>query len=995
MLELDEVIERFEQLIRKQGVVSIEPRKFFRDQWEVRESGNREETVVELLRVWMEYRWQAGLATTAEEAIAEFPEDAFSPTSRQLLAFEEQRQRNQQRSMGPKVVLRPVTDLPQEGENWGDFQLLQPLGQGAFARVFLARQQSLAHRLVALKLTFLPSEEAQLLASLHHSSIVPVYSIHCIDQVYGICMPFLGNTTFSDMLRDPRLVGPGSTKRTPRALLQTVRDRQELLRPQGDDPSQQATEGVLQGGDGVPQGLPQTQVVSSEVRRESTGALLSQTMASRALQHGSWERGICWMGSQLAEGLWHAHSRGILHSDIKPANILVGSDGQPRLIDFNISQRRTGSTDGGRLGGTYPYMSPEHRSAMEGVGSIDARADIYSLGMVLTELLLGELPRAAWARSTEARKIVDQAREQLKAEGISPALQAILLKAIAADAADRYANASDLADDLRAQYEDRPLVHQREPSWRERLGKWTRRHPQIASNTSLACLLLFLLLATGGIIASLQHSLLRSQTSRSTMLLAQSLPESVALASSSLMDPRQISAAVASAKRTLSHLDSTGGGLETSSEFWSASPSSGPGLAEELQLWLAMTAAWTPQMLVDGGVPPDDVEFLFQRRERLLRTRPDPGQQQEAGILEDLRQIRQSLQKGVTQEAIDSLKRKDLAASSNYAAWWMLGDAWLAAGQPLPAQQAYTACIALRPDIAVAYFNRASASLLGGQHEDAVQDYARVLKLQPEWPWVRFNQAVSLSRLGKNQEALAALEEAQRQGQPSVSLHRLAAQLHQQLGEQQEALQQQEMALRVTPSSSQDWVDRGLLNLSRDPRMAAEDFENAIRLEPQSLDAHQKLAHVYAEYLGDPERACRYLDSLVLLAPDQPTHRAGRAVLLARRGQWKPMIEDLRILESLRPDDPMVQYQIASAYALAAPQMLPTARSEDPTWSAGAMEAKAMAWIQRALIRSPELAGLMRRDEDLSSLRTNPWFGRQLTAAELLAQPVPESESLP
>jgi serine/threonine protein kinase/Tfp pilus assembly protein PilF len=987
MLELDEMIERFEQLIRKQGVASIAPREFFRDHWDVKESENREETVVELLRVWMEYRWQAGLALTAEEAIAEFPEETFSPTSKQLLAFEEQRQRNQQWSMGPQVVLRPVTDLPQEGDTWGDFQLLQILGQGAFARLFLARQQSLAHRTVALKLTFLPSEEAQLLASLHHSSIVPIYSIHCIDQVYGICMPFLGNTTFSDMLRDPRLVDPGSTKRTPHALLQTVRDRQLLLRPQTDSSSQE-------GADGMQQGLRQTNDVPSEDARELPSALLSQAMAPRALQHGSLERGICWMGSQLAEGLWHAHSRGILHSDIKPANILVGSDGQPRLIDFNISQRRTDSTEGGRLGGTYPYMSPEHHSAMEGVGSIDARADIYSLGMVLMELLLGELPRAAWARSTESQKIVDQAKEQLKAERISPALQAILLKAIAADAADRYANASDLADDLRAQYEDRPLVHQREPSWRERLGKWTRRHPQIASNTSIASLLLFLLLAAGGIIASLQRSLLRSQTSRSTMLLAQALPESVALASSSLMDPRQISAAVASAKRTLSHLDSTGGGLENSSEFWNAAPSSGPGLAEELQLWLAMTEAWTPQMLVDSGVPRDDIEFLFQRRDRLMRTHPDPDQQQ-SGILEDLLQIRQSLRKGVTKDAIDALKRKDLAASSNYAAWWMLGDAWLAAGQPLPAQQAYTACIALRPDIAVAYFNRASASLLGGQHEDALQDYARVLKLQPEWPWVRFNQAVSLSRLGKNQEALEALEEAGRQGQPSVSLHRLAAQLHQQLGDQEKALEQLELALRVTPSSSQDWVDRGLLNLSRDPQIAADDFENAIRLDPQSIDAHQKIAHVYAEYLGDPERACRYLDALVLLAPDQPTHRAGRAVLLARRGQWKSMIEDLRLLESLRPDDPMVQYQIASAYALAAPQMLPDSQSEEPTWSAGTMEAKAMEWLQRALIRSPELAGLMRRDEDLRPLRTNPWFGRQLTAAEFLAQPVPESESLP
>lgn len=986
MIELDNLIERFEQLVQQYGIVAIQPQEFLRRDLEAGHAESQEETVVELLRVWMEYRWRAGLPTTAAQAMAEFPDRSFSSTAGQLLAFEEQRQLKEQRSNSLRLELRSVADLPSEGEAWGDFQLLEVIGQGAFARVFLARQQTLAGRLVALKLTFLPSEEGQLLASLHHTSIVPVYSLHCIDEVYGICMPFLGNTTFLDMLKPHASAGQGSTKRTPRALLQTVWDRQRLLR-HIDPPS-----ASMGNGDSVPGSEP-PQLAPSGPIRNGTRPITPGSTTPASLQHGSLARSVCWMGMQLAEGLWHAHCRGVLHSDIKPANILVGSDGQPRLIDFNISQGNTISIDPDRLGGTYPYMAPEHRQAMERAGSIDARADIYSLGMVLIELLVGQLPRAAWAPLGDSLKIVRQARELLTAERITPALQAIVLKAIASEAIDRYQSANHLAEDLRAQYEDRPLIHQREPSGLERAGKWMRRHPQITSNTSLGALALMLLLVAGVTIVSLRQSLERSQMSRARMLLSHSLPASIALASSSAVDPRQIRAAVDSANQSLAHLDGAKGGIESDADFWNPSSSATPGLAEELHLWLAITQPWTREMLTRAGAPEDQVAALLDRRERLMRSSPDSGQH--VGILEELRQIRHSLKAGAIQEAIDALKSKDLAASSNYAAWWMLGDAWLAAGQALPAQQAYTACIALRPDIAVAFFNRASAQLLIGSYQEAVDDYEHVLRLQPDWPWVRFNQAVSLSRMGRSQEALAALQQVQQSGLSSVSVHRLASQLHQQLGEEDKAQQQRDLALKVIPSCSQDWIDRGLLNLRRDPKASAEDFQQALRLDPHSLDAHQKLAHVYAEYLQDPERALSHLDVLVAKEAGALTHRAGRAVLSARLGKWQSMREDLTVLESSLCDEPMVQYQIASAYAIAAPAMLPDLALRDSSWSCEALTEKALVWIQRALVRSPKLHGLMKRDEDLRSLHSNEWFSRQLAAAEILSQLVPQGEAVP
>ena len=82
-----------------------------------------------------------------------------------------------------------LTQLPRVGDVWLDFELVTELGRGASAVVFLAKQRDLAHRWVALKLTNRKSFESHWLASLQHSAIVPIYSTHHQEGVYGICMP--------------------------------------------------------------------------------------------------------------------------------------------------------------------------------------------------------------------------------------------------------------------------------------------------------------------------------------------------------------------------------------------------------------------------------------------------------------------------------------------------------------------------------------------------------------------------------------------------------------------------------------------------------------------------------------------------------------------------------------------------------------------------------------------------------------------------------------
>jgi len=202
------------------------------------------------------------------------------------------------------------------------------------------------------------------------------------------------------------------------------------------------------------------------------------------------------MGSRLADGLAHAHGRGILHRDIKPANILLTDDGQPMLLDFNLSEDTKAPTAAGPRGGTLPYMAPEHLRAFRGEdAAVDARSDIYALGIILHELLAGRHPFETFSGrsgSVLERMIAERSAPPagLRARNsqVSPAVESIVRHCLEPDPARRYQSAAHLHEDLERHLAHLPLRHAPEPSARERAAKWARRHPRLASSTSMAIL---------------------------------------------------------------------------------------------------------------------------------------------------------------------------------------------------------------------------------------------------------------------------------------------------------------------------------------------------------------------------------------------------------------------------------------------------------------------------------------------------------------------------
>ncbi|WP_280358399.1 serine/threonine-protein kinase [Nocardia otitidiscaviarum] len=353
-----------------------------------------------------------------------------------------------------------LLDRIEIGQRIDEFDLLTGLGSGAFARVFLARQRSL-QRLVAVKISADHGTEPQTLAQLDHDYIVRVFDQRLMSGLMTesgrrlrlLYMQFLPGGTLLGVLRWVRATPPA--ERSGRLLLDAV--------------------------DAAMEEKGEIRPTDSSVRAE--------------IAELSWPETVAWLGRRLAEALDYADGQGVLHRDVKPANVLLTAEAVPKLADFNISFSRNldGASPVSYFGGSLSYMSPEqleacHPGRARSAADLDTRADIFSLGVVLWELLTGAKPFDDTTAGpdhhgdrTTLEAMLDRRRGGVEAaalERVPPdcpaALRRVLLTCLAPDRDQRWSSGSILAKQLDMCLDERArdLVDPPPHSWRLRLRSW-------------------------------------------------------------------------------------------------------------------------------------------------------------------------------------------------------------------------------------------------------------------------------------------------------------------------------------------------------------------------------------------------------------------------------------------------------------------------------------------------------------------------------------------
>jgi hypothetical protein len=361
----------------------------------------------------------------------------------------------------------------------GDFRIVGEVGRGGMGVVYEAEQISLRRRVALKVLPFASTldrrhlqrfkNEAHAAAQLHHTNIVPVYATGSDRGVHYYAMQFIEGHTFAAVIQQLRCL-TGKEQAEPAPIPAAASEALTAAFRQSPTPT------------------------------ADTQVELPQAIATaHSLRSPAFFETIARLGIQVAEALDHAHELGIVHRDVKPANLLVDTHWNVWITDFGLAQIQndTKLTMTGDLLGTLRYMSPEQALAQRVI--VDHRTDVYSLGVTLYELLTLELAFSGQDRQEVLRQIAfEEPRPPRKINrSIPPELETIVLKAVEKDPANRYGTAREFADDLRRYVLHEP-VRARRPSPLHRARKWVRRHRPLVYSV-VACLVAAALILAGSI----------------------------------------------------------------------------------------------------------------------------------------------------------------------------------------------------------------------------------------------------------------------------------------------------------------------------------------------------------------------------------------------------------------------------------------------------------------------------------------------------------------
>jgi serine/threonine protein kinase/tetratricopeptide (TPR) repeat protein len=859
------------------------------------------------------------------------------------------------------------------GDKLFGFELVEELGQGAFARVFLAKQESLAQRSVAIKVTLRPTLEPERLARLQHTHIVPVYSVHTAGSVQVICMPYLGRRTISDLIRAFRKDNPLSgaswrkTSGTRAAKSTTTGDSRSS--PKTTAPSgSYARPAEVSPSDGCPDliGKP---------------------------------REVLHLLGQLAAGLAHAHERGILHLDLKPANVLLADTGEPMLLDFNLSFD-VKSPDRELIGGTIPYMSVEQLQDLRtrGKGHVDARTDLYSLGVMAFEMLTGTVPfPASFLADTDGLIAVRRkGPPSIRALNpwVSPGEEAIVHKLLAPRPEDRYQTAEELRTDIERHLTDRPLAFTREPSVAERVTKWRRRNPRVPAQILAAALMAVAVAAIGVARSQAEttaraHAAARLTETRSVLdriRLDLVLPGDLITRARGIKDAADLLASYGLPDAPNWHAHDSVRNLPESERT-----ALGGDLGELLLLlaqvrWLeaegktdeerSRIAAEARKLTTAarGCFPPSSVPAVLESQSRTWSrvlgeeagppTPLDPDQKGSAR--EWFLDATAEIANGRYAKALANLEKTIEEQPAHAAAQFCLAYCRQKLGQRDRSLERYDVARVLLPRDPRPAFQRGLIYGMDLRPALAEKEMSKAIDLKADYAHAYFNRALARSRLAKYAEAEQDFTTALGLGSPAIQVHLLRAEVREKRGDKIGAKADRTAASTLPPKLEGDYLVRGLTRIEDDPAAAIADFKTAATINSRSMPAFMNHAYVLDAKYHDQTGALEMITRAATMYPEYAPARIGRALMLAKTGDRKGALEELQQALALS-DDSDICFRAACVYSVTSKGHPDDVR-------------KALDFLRQAVRKGYRDAAAMEKDEDLNGIRDTEEYRQILRA---------------
>ncbi len=854
--------------------------------------------------------------------------------------------------------------FPQIGDGVAGFRLLTELGRGAFGRVFLAEESLLGNRLVALKITKAEGDEPRILARLQHTHIVPIFSVHD-DPTTGLrvmCMPYFGGANLAQVLEaaaanqrsqhdqrsllkalDIVAMPPPSEAMGSERLRRRTTVRSSATEP-GSQPSNQPPLGAtLVAGLLTPksprsgQNKVTTRPNGANPGRNTSAArwsILNQLPrwkrsisskrnwsrhdlpegndrdpvqpARRFLREANFIRAAAWVIARLAEGLEHAHSHGLMHRDLKPSNILIAADGTPMLLDFNLAADSTvkaEEADRVRMGGTLPYMAPEHLDAFHPNGTtppeaVGERSDIYAMGLILFEMIAGQRPfgdpEPDQPLLLTIRHMIDERRAGAPSlRAIDPNmprdLDAVVRKCLDPNPERRHARAGDLAEDLRRFLDDQPLKYTTEPSWRGRVAKWLRRNPRATGASTVGTVGLVVVLG----LCSVAWTVHRHLTLVSAHLKLKGFEERFARCQWSLNTTgptENLGAGITLAEETLAQAGiSLDIDQDRRSDGWlekldrNEQNEARGNLAEVMMLvarariYLAdqtrmpdkqknaalKAIAWLDRAEVIDPTPTitlyeDRAEYLTRvgetaraTRDRALAAKLSPTTGRDFYLLGT-----SLLNRSQPDKAETALSKAIGLSPQGFWPWFALGLCHYDQKRFAESAGDFAVCTVLSPRFAWPWVNRGLALGKAGRLNEARSALDHALEIDGTISDALANRALIALELGDAPAAVVDFDQAYALGRREVFLQAARGEALGRAGQTTEALRLLDTLIEQNPDELMPRIARGALYLHSNPSAAEADYHYVLLREPQNVGALMGLARL--KRLTDPRKSLAY-----------------------------------------------------------------------------------------------------------------------------------------